>query len=232
MKVVAIIQARMGSSRLPKKSLMKLANSTLLETVIHSVKKNDFIDDIVVATTNLSIDDVIEEKCKSLYIKCFRGSENDVLSRFIKIAKGLDDNDVIIRVTADNPVNNAKATKRLFDKHIAQKSDYTCVKGLSHIVYEFVNVETLLKLDENNKVNSQDREHVTMYIRRNPSKFKVIEADPKELDLRPDLDKLLTVDTEEDYKRLHSLFQDNRLKHIKAFSDVYDHLAHYDSKKG
>lgn len=214
----------MGSTRLPKKSLMKLADSTLLETVINSVKRNDFVNDIIVATTNLKADDVIKEKCNALSIKCFRGSEKDVLSRFIEIAKGLEDNDVLVRVTADNPVNNTKATQLLFDKHTTQNCDYTCVKGLSHIVYEFVNVQTILKLDENKKLNSQDREHVTMYIRRNPGKFKVLEVDPEELNLRPDLDKLLTVDTEEDYRRLCNLFEDHKLKDIKDFSELYDYL--------
>jgi len=223
LKVVAIVQARMGSSRLPKKSLMPLSNSTLLEKVIDSVKKNEFIDEIVVATTHLDRDNLIEEKCKSIKVECFRGDENDVLSRFVHISKKYKPKDVTVRVTADNPINNLKATTELFEMHRLTNSDYTCVDGLSHIVYEFITVEALQRLEHNDALDNDDKEHVTKYIRENPLIFDVNKVDPKKLGLRPNLDKLLTADTKADFERLKDLYNSSTVD-LNSFTSIYGYL--------
>ena len=178
---------------------------TLLETVIRSIKRNDFIDDFVVATSNLSEDDEIEELCNANRFKLYRGDSVDVLSRFIAVAETLDSEDTLVRVTADNPINNTKATTKVFQHHVANKNDYTYIKGLSHTVYEFINVKALLSLSLIEDLTADDREHVTKYIRERSELFKISEISPNSLGIKTDLDKLLTVDTKEDYQRFMSI---------------------------
>jgi spore coat polysaccharide biosynthesis protein SpsF len=224
MKTVAIIQARMGSQRLPGKTLNKIANYTLLETVVNSVRRNHFINHICVATTNLSIDDAIEAKCKLMNIDCYRGDSFDVLSRFIAVAKHLNPTDTIVRVTADNPINNHKASEILYTRHLIENADYTCIDGLSHTVYEFVKVEALLKIANNNDLDSGDKEHVTKYIREHTNEFKVQKLSPNEYGINPELDKLLTIDTIEDYQRFETLSKEFDFNSIIDFASIYNFL--------
>lgn len=224
MKTLAIIQARMGSQRLPGKTLMTISNYTLLETVIRTVKRNNFIDEVVVATSNLEIDDAVEKFCQAIDVKCFRGDETNVLSRFISIAKDVQPNDTIVRVTADNPINNHEASQRLFEKHTSENADYTCVEGLSHIVYEFIKAEALVSLEDNTKLEDQDKEHVTKYIREHPEVYKVVMEEPESLSLQPQLDKLLTIDSKQDYQRFKSLKDKVDLDQSIDFEHLYSLL--------
>lgn len=224
MKTIAVIQARMGSSRLPEKSLKPLNNKSLLANVVLAAKKNDFIDEIIVATTNQIEDNAIEKACKDLGIKFERGDAENVLSRFINIAKRHNDTDQIVRVTADNPINNTKATKYLFEKHLASNADYTCVDGLSHTVYEVVKVEALLRLDQNKSLDKDDKEHVTKYIREHPDEFKVQKINPDVLEIQKDLDKLLTIDTKQDYQRFIDLSHQFDFNNTIDFSEIYKYL--------
>lgn len=224
MKTTAIIQARMGSQRLPQKSLMTLNHKSLLANVIDSVRQHQFIDEAIVATTILTEDDAIENECKALEVKCERGDAENVLSRFLSIAKQLKPNDQIVRVTADNPLNNAWVSKQLFDKHLALEADYTCIDGLAHTVYEFVKVKALLKLERYKNLDEADKEHVTKYIREHADKFKVQKIAAEIFGIQPDLDKLLTLDTKEDFERLKALYQELDLHKTADFRSIYSYL--------
>lgn len=221
MNVVAVIQARMGSTRLRGKSLMMLSNYSLLETVVRSVKRNAFISKVIVATSNLPEDDAIQELCLDKGFECYRGDSLDVLSRFIGIAETLEKEDTIVRVTADNPINNHKASKIVFEHHIENNNDYTCVNGLSHTVYEYIKVEALLRLKNAEDLKVDDREHVTMYLRQRPEVFKTSEIDPGSLGLNSDLDKLLTVDRKEDYERFMNIKQKMNIDDSVNMSELY-----------
>tara|TARA_B110000091_G_C13817902_1_gene478897 strand:- start:3563 stop:4258 length:696 start_codon:yes stop_codon:yes gene_type:complete len=229
MKVVAVIQARMGSNRLRGKTLMKMSKFTLLDTVINSVKRNSFIDDIIIATSNNVEDDLIEKHCKVNKISFVRGDSEDVLSRFITVAKNLNSDDVIIRVTADNPFNNKFATEKLYQKHISERNDYTYVDGLSHIAYEFINAGTLSKLDSFSDLEISDREHVTMYIRRKGELFKNGNIGSSSFNLNPVLDKLLTVDSKNDYLRFQEMKNEIDLDNEIDFETVYKWLRKHES---
>lgn len=211
----------MGSKRLKGKTLMTLANHTLLDTVINSVKRNAFIDDIVIVTSNLEEDDMIAFHCEKQGLRCVRGESEDVLSRFILVAKTMEASDIIVRVTADNPLNNTLATKALFKKHISEENDYTHVEGLSHVVYEFLNVATLLQLENLSDLNNNDKEHVTMYLRRKCENFRTGCIPPCELGLKPSLDTKLTVDSFDDYKRFQKMKLDINIDEEVNFNEVY-----------
>ena len=107
MKVLAIIQARMGSTRLPGKVLRDLHGKKILEIIIERVSMSDYIDQIAVATSIESQDDLIEAWCDSKHLACFRGSEDDVLDRFYKTASYYN-GELIVRITADDPLKDSK----------------------------------------------------------------------------------------------------------------------------
>src|ERR1017187_2162462 len=101
--VVAIIQARMGSNRLPGKSLAEIENRPMLWHVIQRVKRATLVDRVVVATSTNTDDDVIADMCRQNGITCYRGSEQDVLDRYYLAARG-EKASQIVRITADCPL--------------------------------------------------------------------------------------------------------------------------------
>ena len=121
----AIIQARMGSSRLPGKVLTPLLDKPLLLHIVESLKKSKKIEKIVVATTNLSQDQAIEDFCQKNNIDCYRGSEENVLLRFIDAAKTFQIKEVV-RVCADSPLIDVTSIDQMIDlKH--QKGDLVTI---------------------------------------------------------------------------------------------------------
>jgi len=170
-----IIQARLGSTRLPQKILMNIdeANPTLFY-VINQLNYCKKIDKLVVATTDLKEDDLVEEFVKNLGIACFRGSEKDVLDRYYNCAKEFEF-DVIVRITADCPLIDPEIVDKIIENFDSKTEDYisntlknTFPKGLDVEVFTF---EALEKAWTESKLSS-DREHVTNFIRNN-STFKI-----------------------------------------------------------
>jgi spore coat polysaccharide biosynthesis protein SpsF len=106
MKIVAIIQARMGSTRLPGKVLMDLGGETVLARVLGRLRRAIMIDEIVFATTDSVADHTIVCECQRLEVPCFRGSEDDVLDRYYQAAR-MFAAEVVVRITSDCPVIDA-----------------------------------------------------------------------------------------------------------------------------
>ena len=123
MKIVSIIQARMGSSRFPGKVMALLNNKPMIGQLINQISFSSKLDDIILATTNDPIDDVLTEYVTSLGFKVFRGSENNVLSRYYNAAKSADA-DIIIRNTGDNPLVDPTIIDKLIQILITKKYDY------------------------------------------------------------------------------------------------------------
>ncbi|MGB6127788.1 MAG: glycosyltransferase family protein [Psychrilyobacter sp.] len=206
--IVCIIQARTTSSRLPNKVLLPLpfgGGKTVLENVLDRVKKSKYINKIVIATTNNETDNLIENKAKEHGVEVFRGSEDNVLSRYYGAAK-LVSADKIVRITSDCPCIDPKILDNLIKKHLEEKNDYTS-NGLKRsyphgLDCEIFNMEVL---EEANKKAKEkiELEHVTPYIyKTNPNKFKIGHLVNKEdyHDIR------ITLDTKEDYNLLCSVF--------------------------
>ena len=222
----AIIQARMGSSRLRGKSLMPVSGISLLTRVVKMVKGIDKVSDIVIATTDLPEDDPIHAVAESLDVKIFRGSSLNVLERFYHASINLNENDTIARFTADNPFNNTTISNALLQKHLDDKNDYTHIDGLSHVVAEFIGVRALREVFENGRVDNFDKEHVTPYFRRHKDIFKIETFPADYMGLRYDLDRFLTIDTREDIERFERMINELEIedKNPVDFSTIYHFL--------
>ncbi|GAA0193039.1 hypothetical protein GCM10009122_55970 [Fulvivirga kasyanovii] len=233
MKTVAIIQARMGSNRLRGKSLMPIVRIPLLRRVIETARKLHFIDDIIIATTNLIEDDPIEAYSTYLGYKCYRGDSVNVLDRFVRASKDFDNQDTIVRITADNPLNHVRASKLLFEIHRSENMDYTCVKGLSHVVYEYIKVGALRKAFYNNDLSSYDKEHVTPYLRNNPHLFDIAMITPDVLGVNKELDVKLTIDEVSDRDFVEGMIKDLELDNCQEieFGKIYNWVLNNTSIK-
>lgn len=170
MKRVAIIQARTGSTRLPRKVLMDLGGMPMLQHVVRRVRLARSIDEVVVATTTSSDDDDVAALGAGLDVRVFRGSEEDVLSRY-RGAAAAAAAEVVVRVTADCPLLDPGVIDRVVDQLCASPdaADYasnvverTFPRGLD---VEALFVDTLERVDRRAR-SASAREHVTYYILR------------------------------------------------------------------
>ena len=196
MKTVAIIQARMGSSRLPGKVLMDLGGQTVLERVVRRVQHCKYVDEIVVATSILPVDDEIVATCGQMDVPVFRGSESDVLDRFL-MAADAHHADICVRITADCPLIDPGLSDeiiRLFKQanppvdYASNKIPQSYPRGLDTEVFTIA----ALKRAWQNASLPYERAHVTIYIYEHPEQFKLlsITSDVERADWRWTLDTL------------------------------------------
>jgi len=221
MKTRAIVQARMLSTRLRGKSLMSIAGTPLLYRVIENIKNLSFIDDVLIATTNLEADKPIVSAAHALNVKVYQGSSLNVLDRYIKASSDMNDDDLIVRFTADNPIVIKNIAEELHEK--AKKRDYVAIENLSHIVPEFIKVSALRKVKEISD-NPIDFEHVTPFFRRKEGKslFDIELLPHNHSNLRPELDKYLTIDTREDLLILEKVFEG--IKNENDLDEIYNFI--------
>ena len=207
-KILGLIQARMGSKRLPGKMLMKLGKFTIIEWVIKRSSKSKLIDDLILLTSDLVQDDILIEKANKLGVKTYRGSESDVLNRYASAANKYN-GDIIVRICADNPFIDSKEIDRLIKYHLENNFDY-CLNNQSKFGSnyadgfgaEIMNNETLQFLEKN--INSSFlREHVTLGVFEKKYKFKIsaLQA-PKELSY-PKMK--FDIDTIDDLNKLNNI---------------------------
>lgn len=221
MKSRAIIQARMLSTRLRGKSLISVAGKPLLYTVVESVKKLPFIDEIMIATTKAVADDPIAAAANNLGVLIYRGDSVNVLKRYKDASADMEEEDLIVRFTADNPIYKVDTATKLYDFHVKENNDYTHIDGLSHIVPEFLKVRALREIHSLVETDF-DKEHVTPYLRKNKNIFKV-QTLPSDFDgLRGDYDKYLTVDTQEDLHRFEKMLEEIPIDEKNIIKNVYE----------
>ena len=168
----AIIQARMGSSRLPGKVLKELHGKTVLERVVDRVALSELLDTVVVATSDAPIDDEIVKFCTERDINYFRGSEADVLSRYRCCAEA-HDLSTIVRVTADCPLIDAEVIDHTIELFHDNKLDYASntvppetSRWPDGSDVEVFSIDALRLADEKATLEA-DREHVTFYFWKN-----------------------------------------------------------------
>ncbi len=201
----AIIQARMGSVRLPGKVMKKVnGKNPMLYHLIQQINECKYIDNFVVATTTKKEDDIIENFLHEQNVLCFRGDEKDVLDRFYECAKKYSI-DPIIRITADDPLIDPEIIDKVIIEYKNNTVDYvtnckprTFPYGTEVEIFSFRALETAWK----NTIKDDEREHVTPFISKNPNKFKILNVSnsSNQTNFR------WTVDNLEDFKLVEQIF--------------------------
>jgi spore coat polysaccharide biosynthesis protein SpsF len=171
-----IIQARMGSSRLPGKVLMKIDKKyTVLEYVIKQISQSKLVNKVIIATTNLEQDDVIQKVANELGIECFRGSSDNVLDRYYECAKKFSLNN-ILRITSDCPLIDPGIVDKVIEKYLTKDFDYvsnTLIRtfpiGMDSEIFSF---DVLEKSWQNASLLSE-KEHVTPYMINKKNGFRL-----------------------------------------------------------
>lgn len=204
MTVVAIIQARMGSTRLPGKVALQLGHMSVLEHVIQRIRRATSVETIVVATTRNPLDDQIVAITKKANVKVFRGDEFDVLNRYHQCAEKFSAS-TVVRITADCPFIDPKLLDQMLEKYNHVCPDYlsntierTYPKGLDIEIFP----AAILAKTAESATDPYDREHVTPYIYRRPNVFNLYSY-------RQDIDHShyrITLDTPDDWRIIATIY--------------------------
>lgn len=203
MSLVIALQARTGSTRLPGKALEFLGRHTLLAHCIRRLQAAD-LGPVVVATTTEPGDEAVAAEARRCGAQVFRGPSDDVLARFVGVADEFGGR-FLVRATADNPAVDIDAPARLLKATLQSHAEYVSEKDLPYgSGVEIVSTDALRRIDRLAS-DPEDREHVTLYLKRNVEQFRAIER-PAPADLRrPDL--RLTIDTAEDLAFLRRVLE-------------------------
>jgi len=236
--VAIVVQARMGSSRLPGKMLLPIAGKPMVDLVLtrlsRCLKPVGPVDYLILATSDLSADDVLATHVKKCWpsVRVVRGSEDDVLSRFVLVEEEAKA-EVVVRATGDCPLVNADVLPRMIELHIHSGAAVTNYRpGYEYVDkgLEVVSVSALKRLVGDKRLTDRDREHVTTLFYQHPEDYPVnyIDSEPwlKRGDLR------LTVDTPEDLaffqalsKAMQSSPDQMALKQVVAFLDQHPDIV-------
>ncbi len=223
LNIAAIIQARMGSARLPGKVLRPLGDRPVLGLLLDRLARSTLLTATCVATSRLSQDDAVAAWCESHGVRVFRGDEQDVLARYAGAAELLEA-DVVVRITGDCPLICPDVTDRVIRAFLGASPsiDYatnclrrTYPRGLDT---EVVSATALARAAAEGR-SPADREHVTHYIRQHPDRFRFIGVE----DVEDHSDLRWTVDTEDDYRLLQTIV--DALGAAAVSSDYTDLIA-------
>jgi spore coat polysaccharide biosynthesis protein SpsF (cytidylyltransferase family) len=206
-QVLAVIQARMGSTRLPGKMLLPIVSKKgALELMLERVERAETIHKIVVATPISPNDNGLVELCKRLGCEYFRGDETDVLDRYYKAALAFGSPEVIVRLTGDCPLHDPVIIDKVVNCFLNSKADYvsnvdppTYPDGLDTEVFSFSALEKAWK---EARLKSE-REHVTSYMRKHADAFKIINVEC-EKDLSG---QRWTLDEKKDYELIEHIYK-------------------------
>lgn len=206
MTTVLIIRARMGSSRLPGKTLVPIMGRPMLELMIERLQRARFADEIVVATTTAPEDDAIEALTQRLGVGCFRGSADDVLDRVLRAARA-HDADLIVETTGDCPLIDPAVVDRVIETFISGDYDFvsnclewTYPRGLDTKAFPTKVLAEVAELTQ----DAADHEHVSLYIYEHPERYQLCNVAAPAEACRPDL--RLTVDTPADLALIRGIF--------------------------
>lgn len=224
-KITAIVQARMGSNRLPGKVLMPLAETKLISLLLARLSRSITVDDIIVALPETKTDAKLQEYINSIGFKSITGPENDVLSRYF-LAAQMTNASNIVRITGDCPLVDPDIVDSVVIAYLNEGVDYcsnvcppTFPDGFDVEVFSFSALEKAFR-KETNQIN---REHVTIQFRNGD------EYSSYNVSLNTDLSALkLSVDTEDDYKRVARIcdfFAGNTTFSWQQALDAHEHIG-------
>ncbi len=222
-KVVATIEARMTSTRLPGKVLIPMAGEPNLKRLIERLRRSTYVDEIVIATTTNAPDNAIVALAEEIGCKVWRGSEDNVLQRVLEAAQSVEA-DLIVEITGDCPLVDWRHIDHLIELYTEGGYDYvsntlerTFPRGFDVQVFSRSTLEEVNSLTQ----DSVDQENVSLYIYNHPERYKLGNLAASGKMRRPEL--RVTLDTKEDYQLLTTIFE-KLLPHNFDFSaeDVVD----------
>ena len=219
--IIAIIQARTGSTRLPGKVLKTICGKPILELLIERLRQSKLVSKIVIATTINDNDDPIVDLAQRIGIDCFRGSEADVMGRFYGAAKKYNA-EILLRITSDNILLDPETMDKMIKLHIKNKADYTHIDNLSFVAPEIAGFKPFKRAESMTK-SPYYREHVTAFLRLRKDLFNIQTLPADFNGLRKEF--RLTIDNKEDFLLLNEIY--SRLytgNHIIKLKYVYDLL--------
>lgn len=200
MNIIVIIQARMGSSRLPGKILKPLGDTDVLSYDIARCRAIKGVNEVIVATSVLTQDDEIVAWCQENRVAYFRGSEDDVLDRYVQCVK-IYKPDYVMRVTSDCPFVDYEMASEIVALMEQERKEVVLLEGElpRGLAVELISSEALLRIDELGK-KPYHREHVTYYAYEFKEQFETVKYYTPVNRQAPEL--RITLDTEEDYAML------------------------------
>jgi spore coat polysaccharide biosynthesis protein SpsF len=230
-RVVAVVQARMGSTRLPGKVMKSICNKPVIELMLERLSKSKLIDEIVVATTNLNEDNVIFDWAKKFEYSVFRGSELDCLDRHYQVGKKFDA-EYVCKITPDCPFIDPQIVDKVIGYFLENSEKYDYVSnghppsypdGLDMEIMHLSTLETAWK----HSVDPIEREHTTTHIWKNPNIFRignVLMSEEKNLFMT----KRWTLDYPEDFEFIEKVYE-NLYQNGKIF--LMDEILEFLSKR-
>ena len=210
LKIGATVQARVGSSRLPSKVLRPIMGKPMIELQVDRIRQSLLIDEVIIATSIEKQDDAIEELAHVIGVSCFRGSENDVLSRIVNALK-VSKVDVNVEFMGDNPVPDPMLIDTIIGFYLKNSHKYDYVTNALKTTYPpgmevFVYPSHVL-FDAEKYVPEDDplREHVGIHIYQHPERYRIKNIEAPEWYNYPDLH--LEVDTQEDFDLVSMIYE-------------------------
>jgi spore coat polysaccharide biosynthesis protein SpsF len=232
-KIIAAAVVRMGSSRLPGKTLMNIAGKPLLGHLLDRLKQCETLDGIVVATTIKEADDAIADYCQVHNMPCFRGSEDDVLERMVGAYQMLGA-EIGVEAFGDGPLIDPAVVDRIVNAYLDADGAYHLVGNDMKTTYppgmdvEAFDIDALEDADRR-ATDPAIREHGTGYIRQNPDIYRLLNLEASGAERRPDL--TIEVDTAEDVEIVSAVIEhfhprnDYSLAEIISFLDANPDIA-------
>ncbi|MGI0057286.1 MAG: cytidylyltransferase domain-containing protein [Nitrosarchaeum sp.] len=226
-KILCLVQARMGSTRLPGKVLKYLNGIPMICIIMQNLQRSKQITKSMVVTSNNPKDDILVDCLKKSNIEYFRGNENDVLSRFYNAAVK-EKADLIVRITADCPLVDPEIVDMIIGEAVINKTDYcsnaeirTFPRGYDVEVFTF----NILKKMFFETKNPDDLEHVTLFIHKNLNMFNTLNVIAPQNKHHPEW--RVCVDTEEDFQLMEKIFEYYKNKDLIKYDDVIDLFKKY-----
>jgi len=233
-KIVASIEARMTSSRLPGKVLMEIDGKPVLEILIDRLKRSKYINEIVIATSSNDADDRIEELGKELNVAVFRGSEDDVLGRVVGAVETLK-GDIIVEITGDCPLMDPEVMDSVIEEYIENYPEYDYVTNIGYVENEVreipigmdIRVFTFKDLKYISEITDdpEDREHVSLYFfRTGKNKYKLFNIKTPDKWKR-NYSVRLALDTKEDFQFIEKIYTElNKINKEFGLEDILNFL--------
>ncbi|MGH1427734.1 MAG: cytidylyltransferase domain-containing protein [Arenicella sp.] len=206
-KVVAIIEARMNSTRLPGKVLKPLSGVPVIGQIVNRLRAAKHVDEVCVATVNDSSCDALVDYCEEIGATVFRGSEDDVLDRVLKAAY-FTDADVIVEICGDCPLIDAGVVDAVVQQYFQEGVDF-CSNAIQRVHPIGLDVKVfstaVLQQVADKTDDPYDHEHVSLYIYEHPELFSISHLSDQ---LSADqVDYRLTLDTQEDFRLINAVYQ-------------------------